>query len=51
MKSRKENEQMKKVFSMKTVDNLQSKLDELDSAMKVDFYLDLNSNKEKLNKL
>jgi len=34
VKSRKENEQMKKVFSMKTVDNLQSKLDELDSAMK-----------------
>lgn len=34
VKLRKENEQMKKVFSMKTVDNLQSKLDELDSAMK-----------------
>lgn len=34
VKSRKENEQMKKVFSMKTVDSLQSKLDELDNAMK-----------------
>jgi len=34
VKSRKENESMKKVFSMKTVDSLQSKLDELANAMK-----------------